>query len=41
MLGKTDAPSELTIFEIGADYILGKSVDSLGIERVVLLRLRK
>ena len=41
MLGKIDAPSELTIFEIGADYILGKSVDSLGIERVVLLRLRK
>lgn len=36
VLGLMDLPSDLSIFEIGEDYILGRVSDELGIERVQL-----
>ena len=36
VLGLVELPPDLTIFEIGEDYILGRTTDDLGIERVQL-----
>ena len=35
-LGFVETPLELVIYEIGADYILGKTMDELGVEYVQL-----
>lgn len=40
-LGTVATPREVRIFEIGADYVLGRHLDSLGVERIVLHTLRK
>ncbi len=36
-LGRFETPENLTIYEIGADYVLGRTTDQLDVERVVLL----
>jgi hypothetical protein len=40
-LGSVDAPPSFTTYEIGSDYVLGKFVDELDVERVVVHRLMK
>ncbi len=40
-LGSTMLPRRLRVFEIGRDYLLGVNLDSLDVERVQLLRLRR
>ncbi len=39
-LGVVRTPPRLTIYRIGNDYVLGRSLDSLGVERVELYGLR-
>ena len=38
-LGDVSVPAGLTVYDVGADYVLGKEVDDLDIERVVLYRI--
>jgi hypothetical protein len=40
-LGRFDTPEGFTVFEIGADYLLGRTKDDLDVERVVLLSLAR
>jgi len=40
-LGSVDLPEDLTLFQVGADYVLGKTVGDLGVQRVVKYRLIK
>jgi hypothetical protein len=40
-LGSVDAPRGFTIHQIGADYVLGRSLDDMDVERVVMYRLLK
>jgi hypothetical protein len=40
-LGDVTVPSDLTMFEIGSDYILGIRRDELGVERMVLFSILK
>ena len=40
-LGRFETPENLTIYEIGADYVLGRTTDQLDVERVVLLSLER
>ena len=37
----TETPEGLTIYEIGTDYVLGRTTDELEVERVVLLSLER
>ena len=39
-LGVVQVPRNLRIFQIGRDYLLGRSLDSLGVERVQLHALQ-
>jgi hypothetical protein len=41
LLGEVITPPGLTVYEIGADYVLGKQVDELDVERITLHRLIK
>ena len=41
VLGFVDTPSGLDIYEIGADYILGRATDDLGVEYVQLWSLER
>ncbi|WP_420463966.1 hypothetical protein [Candidatus Palauibacter sp.] len=41
VLGLLDLPPDLSVFEIGEDYILGRVSDDLGIERVQLWPLER
>ena len=41
LLGEVAMPPRFTVYEIGADYVLGKQVDELDVERIVLHRLIK
>ena len=38
-LGWVDLPRDLQVFDIGEDYVLGKAVDDLGVERVQVWKL--
>lgn len=38
-LGVVELPAGLEVYEIGPDYVLGKMLDELDVERVVLLPL--
>ncbi len=38
-LGTVDVPSNLELYEVGEDYVLGRSRDAMGVETVKLLRL--
>ena len=40
-LGVVRTPPRLTAYRIGTDFMLGRSVDSLGVERVQLFGLRR
>ena len=40
-LGTVEMPSGLTVFQIGADFVLGRHLDDLGIERVRLHALSR
>lgn len=40
-LGATELPRRLQVFEIGHDYVLGVQLDSLDVEHVQVLRLRR
>ena len=40
-LGRFETPEGLTIYEIGTDYVLGRTTDELEVERVVLLSLER
>lgn len=40
-LGNISTPADVTVFEIGEDYLLGKHSDDLGVERVVLYSLNR
>ncbi len=40
-LGSVTLPARFQPFEIGPDYVLGRRVDALGVERLVMLRLEK
>ena len=40
-LGRVSLPEGLRVFEIGSDYVLGGSMDSLGVERVEVYGLVK
>jgi hypothetical protein len=40
-LGGVIVPARFTVFEIGADYVLGQRRDSLDVERVQLLKLHR
>ena len=40
-LGWVDLPRSLQVFDIGEDYVLGKVVDDLGVERVQVWTLRR
>ena len=40
-LGFVETPAGLTLFEIGADYVLGLATDELGIERVQVWALER
>jgi hypothetical protein len=37
---RAEIPNELSVYELGADYLLGKMEDQVGVERVVLFGLR-
>lgn len=41
MRGLVETPPGLTVFRIGRDYLLGRSVDALGVERVEMWRLER
>ena len=41
LLGDLTTPAGFTPYQIGSDWLLGVSEDSLGVERVALLRLNK
>lgn len=41
VLGFVETPLELEIFEIGADYLLGRATDDLGIERIQVWELER
>jgi hypothetical protein len=41
LLGSAEVPSNLTIFEIGPDYVLGVEIDELGVQRPVLYGLMR
>jgi hypothetical protein len=41
MLGTVETPQNFTVFQIGADFVLGKSTDDLGVEHVQLYTLIK
>ncbi len=40
-LGRVTVPEGLEVFEIGSDYILGRTVDHVGVERVEVYRVVK
>ena len=40
-VGNISTPADVTVFEIGEDYLLGKHSDELGVERVVLYSLNR
>jgi hypothetical protein len=40
-LGQVEVPAKLRIFQIGTDFVLGRQVDSLGVERVRVHALRR
>jgi hypothetical protein len=37
-LGSVQTPRGFEVYRIGADYLLGRQIDSLGVERVQVLR---
>jgi hypothetical protein len=39
-LGTVDVPPRFTLFRAGRDYVLGRTLDSLGVERVQRHRVR-
>lgn len=39
VLGRIDVPDRFRIFEVGPDWVLGRSTDALGVERVLLYDL--
>lgn len=41
VLGFVETPSELDVFEIGADYLLGRATDEIGIERIQVWELER
>ena len=41
VLGFVETPSELEVFEIGADYLLGRATDEIGIERIQVWELER
>ena len=41
MLGHVETPPELSVFEIGADYILGLATADLGVQQVQVWPLRR
>ena len=41
VLGRVTLPENLTVYEIGTDYILGAATDDLGVERVQMWPLRR
>ena len=41
VLGFVETPAELEVFEIGADYLLGRATDELGIERIQVWELER
>ena len=41
VLGFVETPAELSVFEIGADYLLGRATDELGIERIQVWELER
>ena len=38
-MGTVQLPARFTVFEVGRDYVLGRRLDELDVERVQLLRL--
>ena len=40
-LGDLSTPDDVTVFSVGEDYLLGRHLDELGVERVVLYALRR
>ena len=40
-LGEVTLPRNLRVYEIGADYVLGRLTDDLGVERVLVFELRR
>ncbi|MEX2283979.1 MAG: hypothetical protein WEE89_15950 [Gemmatimonadota bacterium] len=41
LLGTLDVPANLMIHDIGADYVLGRTLDGFAVERIALYRLLK
>lgn len=41
VLGFVETPLELDVFEIGADYLLGRATDEIGIERIQVWELER
>ena len=41
LLGTLDVPENLMVYDIGNDYVLGRTLDEFAVERVVLYRLIK
>jgi len=40
-LGRVTLPSGLEVYEIGSDYILGRSMDEMDVERILVYELVK
>jgi hypothetical protein len=40
-LGQVAAPSRVRLFQVGVDFVLGRHLDSLGVERIRVYALRK
>lgn len=41
VLGFVETPAELEVFEVGADYLLGRATDEIGIERIQVWELER
>ena len=41
VLGFIETPAELEVFEVGADYLLGRATDEIGIERIQVWELER
>jgi len=41
VLGFVETPVEFEVFEVGADYLLGRATDEIGIERIQVWELER
>jgi hypothetical protein len=41
LLGRLELPRELEVIEIGSDYIIGRTIDELAVERIQVHRIQK